>query len=148
MISFLYLSLCDGGLRDVYGYVRAILCSNFPPNVLILFPTNEKKNLGAVFLFRFSKICCSYAGHTLSDLTLPPHWFHVLLQVSEPQRTTGAGGGGDDDDEGLSDDLVRMMGTATCDGVDDDDGGDWGACLDGGRLAYLCCAWQYSALSS
>lgn len=29
-----------------------------------------------------------------------------------------------------------------------DDDGDWGAYHDGGRLAYLCCAWQYSALSS
>lgn len=38
-----------------------------------------------------------------------------------------------------------------CDGGnddEDDDDGDWGACHDGGRLAYLCCAWQYSALSS
>lgn len=48
-----------------------------------------------------------------------------------------------------------MMGTAAitvCDGDDgeddDDDDSDWGACHDGGRLVYLCCAWQYSALSS
>lgn len=59
----------------------------------------------------------------------------------------------DEDDKGLSDGLIRMRGNGGGDhdvwfDGDDDDDGDWGACHDGGRLAYLCCAWQYSALSS
>lgn len=123
--------------------MQALLRSNYPQNVLILFSNNEKKNLGAVFLFRFSKNLLLLRGtHALylTCSTLVPR----SPTVSKPQRTG--------DNEGISDDLIRMMGTAAItvyDGDDDgDDDSDWGACHDGGRLAYLCCAWQYSALSS
>lgn len=110
------------------------------------FSKNEKKKprgclLVSIFLV---KIGCSYAaGHTLS----------ISLFLHNPRSTrlfsyrlrTG--------DEGISDDLTRMMGTAaitllamammtaktTAIGA---------RATTGGRLAYLCCAWQYSALSS
>lgn len=90
---FFDLKLRPGATRCVYVYVLLILCSNYSQNVLMLF-SNEKKNLGAVFLFRFSKICCSYAGHALylssiSSSTLVPR---VLLPSpnhhNEPATTT------------------------------------------------------------
>lgn len=99
------------------------------------FSNNEKKTSGLSSCFDFLK----FVAPTRDTRSLS-HFLHTLVPrsptVSVPQRTG--------DDEG-------MMGTAAitvCDGDDDDDGGDWGACHDGGRLAYLCCAWQYSALSS
>lgn len=106
------------------------------------FSNNEKKTSGLSSCFDFLK----FVAPTRDTRSLS-HFLHTLVPrfptVSDPQQTG--------DDEGISDDLIRMMGTATitvCDGDDDEDDGDWGACHDGGRLAYLCCAWQYSALSS
>lgn len=48
----------------------------------------------------------------------------------------------------LGDDGERRSRRRRCVCDMDDDDGDWGTCHDGGRLVYLCCAWQYSALSS
>lgn len=96
-------------------------------------------------------MCCSYAaGHTLS----------ISLFLHNPRSTrlfsyrlrTG-------DDEGISDDLTRMMGTAAATAaaaitllamamMTAKTTAIGARATTGGRLAYLCCAWQYSALSS
>lgn len=109
----------------------------------MLFPTTKKKPRGCLLVSISSKNVLLLRGTHALYLTLPP-----LSPRSTPFPTVSEN---DDDDEGISDDLTRMMGTAaaaitllaiammTAMGA---------RATTGGRLAYLCCAWQYSALSS
>lgn len=140
---FPLLSSCDGGLRDVNGLCAgSLLFAQTIHKTSWCFFQQRKKNLGAVFLFRFLlKICCSYAGHTLSISLFLHNPRSTPLFLPSPNRRRGDIGWLDSDDgnggDGGGGDHV--VGDGDDDGEDD---GDWGACHDGGAssLFVLCLA--------
>lgn len=125
------------------GKCRLFFAQTIHKTSWYFFPTTKKKTSVLSSCFDFLKICCSYAGHTLS-ISLAPLSFHVLLPSpnhNEPATTRGYRMTWFGWWERRRSRCTMAMMTATTIAI--------GArATTGGRLAYLCCAWQYSALSS